>query len=136
MTFPLFLLAIVYISYKLSYRIRTQGTSTTEGRVEMWWNQVVISLGGALHKRLSEGHTDNNNNQSMNECTMISILIFPSALFLYISTFLLSPCPFYYGQPFGISRSSLHTISKGGDDAYYRLLDGRSFVLLKVGLAS
>jgi hypothetical protein len=40
---------------------------------------------------------------------MISILIFPSALFLYISTFLLLPYHFYYGQPFGTSRSSLHS---------------------------
>jgi hypothetical protein len=62
MAFPLFLLAIVYISYKLSYRIRTQGTSIIEGRVEMWWNQIVISLGGALYKRLLEGHTENDNN--------------------------------------------------------------------------
>jgi hypothetical protein len=62
MAFPLFLLAMVYISYKLSYRIRAQGTSTTEGRVEMWWNQVIISLRGALHKRLSEGHIENDNN--------------------------------------------------------------------------
>jgi hypothetical protein len=39
---------------------------------------------------------------------MSAMLVFSSALFLYISTFLLLPCPSYYSQPFGISRSSLH----------------------------
>jgi hypothetical protein len=73
----------------------------------VWWNQVVISLEIAFHRRLGEVTTDNKSK--MNECTMISMLMFPSALFLYISTLLLSPYPFYYGQPFGISLSSLHT---------------------------
>jgi hypothetical protein len=39
---------------------------------------------------------------------MISTLVFPSALFLCISTLLLLPCPSYYSQPFGFSHSSLH----------------------------
>jgi hypothetical protein len=37
------------------------------------------------------------------------MLMFPSALFLYISALLLLPCPSYYGQPFGISLSSHHS---------------------------
>jgi hypothetical protein len=37
------------------------------------------------------------------------MLVFPSALFLCISTLLLLPCPSYDSQPFGISLSSHHT---------------------------
>jgi hypothetical protein len=61
-----------------------------------------------FHRRLLR-EQQQTRKSIMNECTMISMLVFPSALFLYISTLLLLPYPSHYGQPFGISLSSLHT---------------------------
>jgi hypothetical protein len=42
---------------------------------------------------------------------------------------------FEYDSIANIEYAVRRSVSKGGDDTRHRLLDGRSFVLLKVGLA-